>query len=129
MANTVTQRTLFGDSGSKRVTRVVHILAIDAQETALVIYDNSAFVASVGKGSVERIKVTGKNTGICRLEWDQTTNSPIAVFGDGDSDLDFRDIGGISNPGATGATGDIVLTTIGLAAADEITVYIYVDQS
>lgn len=128
MANTVTQRTLFGSATTKKVVRVAHIIGVDAQESDLVIYDNSAFIADVTKGKINKIKVIGKNSGIARIEFDQTADSPIAVFGDQGGEVDFSHIGGVGSPGGAGATGDIVLTTVGLAANDEIAVYIEVDQ-
>ena len=130
MANTNTLRTLNGTSTSKLVTRSVHIVSDGTEETDLVVYDNSAFIANTAKGKVTRIWISGSWTGAVRLEWDQTADSPIASFGKGDSGYrDYRSFGGISNPNGAGATGDIVLTTTALANLDEISLIIEIDQS
>lgn len=129
MANTITQQTLWGDATTKRVVRNIHLISDGTEETDLVIYDNSAFVASVTKGKLIRAEIHGTFTGPVRLEWDQTTDAPIVAFGANDYKVDYSRIGGHKNPGATGATGDIVLTTIALAANDEFNVIIEVDQS
>ena len=128
MVNTVTQRTLYGDASTKRVTRLITIVSDGSEEADLVIYDNSALVASVGKGSVERIQCSGS---ACQLlfEWDQDTDSPIAALDPSASpDLDLKCFGGIDNPNGTGATGDIVLTTTNLDAADVVTILLTVRQ-
>lgn len=129
MANTVTQQTLWGNANTKRVVRAIHVISDGTEETDLVIYDNSAFVASVAKGKLIRAEIHGNFTGAVRLEWDQTTDAPIVAFGQNDYKVDYSRIGGHANPGATGATGDIVLTTTALANLDEFTVIIEVDQS
>lgn len=130
MANTNTLRTLYGGGDSKKIIRSVHIVSDGTEETDLVVYDNSAFVANTAKGKVTRIWVSGSWTGAVRLEWDQTTDSPIASFGKGDSGYrDYRSFGGITNPNGTGATGDIVLTTTALALLDEVSLIIEIEQS
>lgn len=128
MANTVTQRTLFGDSSTKRVIREVIIESDGSEETDLVVYDNSAFIANTSAGVVEKIEAFGSSCTV-KLEWDQTTDSPIAAFDPSSGvSLDFRPVGGIKNPGATGATGDVVLTTLGLAAENAVTIKLHLRQ-
>lgn len=131
MANTVTQRTLFGDASSKLVVRSIHVVSDGTEETDLVIYDNSAFVADVTKGKVMLCHMSGAYTGAVRLEFDATTDVPITSFGigDGSGDHDFRWFGGIKNPNGTGNTGDILLTTTALAALDEFHLILVIDQS
>ena len=75
-----------------------------------------------------KLKASGSITGSILLEWDQTTDSPIVSVGTGYTELDFSCFGGISNPGATGATGDIVLTSRQLANLDEITIILEIKQ-
>lgn len=129
MANTVTQQTLFGDANSKKVVRHIHIVSDGTEESDLVVYDNSAFIANTAKGKVEKIVAQGSSC-VCRLEWDQTTDSPVASFDPAAGvKLKFCDFGGIKNPAGTGATGDLVLTTAGLDAGDEVSIYITIDQS
>lgn len=129
MANTVTQRTLYGAGSSKIVVRSVHIVSDGTEESDLVVYDNSAFIADATKGKVKRIQASGDSC-VCRLEWDQTTDAPVISFDPSNGiDFEFNSFGGISNPNGTGATGDLVLTTNDLDAGDEISIVIYIEQS
>jgi len=126
--NTVTQRTLKGSGASKLVIRLINIVSDGSEESALVIYDNSALVADVTKGSLIKVLASGSSC-VCRLEWDQTTDSPICSFDPSNSqELCFEDFGGISNPAGTGATGDILLTTSALDSGDEVTLVLYIRQ-
>lgn len=128
MANAVTQRTIFGDSTTHRVVREVIIVSDGSEESDLVIFDNSAFIANTARGVVEKIEAYGSSCE-CILEFDQTTDSPIAAFDPSNGVcLDFRKEGGIKNPNGTGATGDILLTTTSLDAGDVVTIKIHVRQ-
>ena len=129
MTNTVTQRTLLGAGSDKNIVRLIHIISDGSEEADLVVYDNSAFVANTAKGKLERV-IVGGDAAIIRLEWDQTADSPaIAVSADNGIDWDFREFGGISNPGAAGATGDLVLTTLDMDAGDEVSIIIHINQA
>ena len=129
MANTVTQITLLGAGDDKNVYRLIHILSDGSEETDLVIYDNSTLIADVTKGTLQQVWVHG-DASTLRLEWDQSTDSPIGSFNAlSGSHYDFRSFGGIPNPGATGATGDIVLTTATLDSTDEVTIILHVTQN
>ena len=129
MVNTVTQRTIMGGGSDKNIIRTIHILSDGSEETDLVIYDNSALVANTAKGSLEEVWLSG-NASTIRLEWDQDTDSP-AFAGDPSHGgyYDFRSFGGIGNPGGTGATGDLVLTTTGLDNLDEVFIVIHIKQN
>lgn len=128
MANTVTQRTLFGGASDKNIYRMIHIVSDGSEATDLVIYDNSAFIGNVTKGCLKQIWVSG-DAGVMRLEWDQTADSPaFTVVPGGVDHVDFRHFGGIHNPGGTGATGDLVLTTADLDAGDEFSLIVHIGQ-
>ena len=128
MANTVTQRTIHGGGSDKHIYRMIHIVSDGTEESDLVVFDNSAFLADTSKGKLQQIMVSG-DAGILRLEWDQTADSPaFAVHPGTPGHLDFRSFGGISNPNGAGATGDLVLSTVDLDAGDEITLLIHVTQ-
>lgn len=129
MANTVTQRTLVGSGSDKNIYRHIHIVSDGSEETDLVIYDNSAFIADVSKGSLQQVWVSG-DAAVLRLEWDQTTDSPaFAMLAGTPSHVDFRHFGGIHNPNGTGATGDLVLTTNDLDAGDEVSLIVHITQN
>ena len=128
-ANTITQRTLVGVGSDRNIYRLIHLVSVDGtEETDTVIYDNSTLVANVLKGSLKQVWLSG-NSCTVRLEWDQSTDS-IAFQGDpiNGGHWDFRGFGGIVNPGATGATGDLVMTTGGLDTGDEFWLIIHIVQ-
>lgn len=128
MPNTITQRTIRGAGGDRKIVRLIHILSDGSEETDLVIYDNSAFINNTARGSLESIKASGSDC-LCRLEWDQTTDSPVISFNPTNNiDMKFCHFGGIDNPNGTGATGDLVLTTSGLDAGDEVFILITIKQ-
>lgn len=130
MANTNTLTTLFGTGSDKRIIRSINIISDGTEETDLLVYDNSAFVADTSKGRVTKVWVSGSFTGAVRLEWDATADDHILSVGSGGLGcFDFTHFGGIKNPGSSGATGDILLTTTALANLDEVTVIIEIDQS
>lgn len=128
MANTVTQRTLVGSDDSPIIVRLINIVSDGSEETDLVVFDNSAFSNKPAKGSLVKVQASGSSC-VLRLEWDQTTDSPIVSLDPSKSQIMcFKDFGGIVNPNGTGATGDILLTTSGLDAGDEVTLIITVRQ-
>jgi len=130
MPNTITQRTLYGDASTKRVIRSIHIISDGSEETGLIIYNNSDFIADVTKGKVSAIHTSGSYGGSLRIEFDATTNTPITSMGLGDNagTHSYEHLGGISNPGGAGVTGDIVLTTTKLADLDELHIILEVEQ-
>jgi hypothetical protein len=128
MPNTKVQRTLHGSASSRKVVRLIHIVSDGSEETDLVVYDNSTLIADVTRGRVMRVQATGSSC-TCRLEWDQTTDSPVCSFDPiSGVDLDFCCFGGVSNPNETGATGDLTLTTAGLDSGDELVIIIEINQ-
>lgn len=129
MPNTVTQRTLMGSGSDKHYVNLINIVSDGSEETDLVIYDNSALVGNVLKGNVKKIVASGSAC-LLRFEWDQTTDSPICSIDPSTGQkMCFKDVGGVNNPGGSGATGDVVLTTAGLDAGDEVTIILYVEQT
>ena len=129
MANTVTQRTLTGGGSDRKIVRMVHIVSDGSEETDLVVFDNSAFIADVSKGKLAYIYVIG-DAGTIRLEWDQTADSPaLSLDPQNGMFYDFRNFGGIGNPGAAGATGDLVLTSADLDPGDELTIIFCIEQN
>lgn len=132
MANTVTQRTLVGGGSEKVIVRLINVVSDGTQETDTIIYDNSTFINDVTKGRVMEVEISGNtDTAVVTLEWDQTTDSPIVSTspGAGQGKQKFRKHGGIKNPGGAGATGDILMTTLGLTAGTNFTVVIWITQN
>lgn len=128
MANTVVQRTLTGVGSTKYVIRHIHIISDGSEESNLIVYDNSTFINDPLKGALEEIWATGNSCTI-RLSWDQTTDSAIISMDPvAQRHLSFKDFGGIQNPGATGATGDIFLNTANLDSGDEVMLILKIRQ-
>src|ERR1019366_3019359 len=112
MANTKLVTKVYGGTTSKYLWLIYRLISDGSQETAAVVYDNDVDGPSVvTRGTVMEIMSSGKSaSGMLRLEWDQSTKSPIASLTPAyNCDLDFCEFGGIPNPGAAGATGDILL--------------------
>lgn len=129
MPNTITQRTLSGSPSDRNVYRLINISSDGSEETDLVIFDNSTFIDQVGRGKLMQVWASGSSCQLT-LEWDQGTDSPIVSFDPAYTQyLDFRTIGGISNPNGASATGDIVLTSANLDSGDVVTLILHVDQS
>lgn len=130
MANSVTQTTLVGSGSDKRIVRRIHIVSDGSEETDLVVYDNSTFINDVNKGRLDYIYCMGDSATL-RLEWDAGTDVPIiSVNSSNDNFYDFlTKFGGFSNPGGSGATGDILLTTANLDSGDEVTLILGISQN
>jgi hypothetical protein len=82
--------------------------------------------------TIKRIVGNMKSTnGTIRLQWHGDANSEIVAFGNGPVDYNFDsmiDGGSISNPEAN-SSGDILITTTGLAAGDVATIIIDVRKN
>jgi hypothetical protein len=129
MADTVANRSLY--TGSRR-----HVIrsqfTIDGTEASdLVCVDKSALTGpdgtEPGRLIIEKIEyhITG-----CQilLEFDHDTDDAIVTLS-GDGIIDFTDGGkfqGFVDPASTGATGDIVATTLATDSGDTASLVFYV---
>lgn len=118
-------------------TAVIYLtLASDGtQETNYVVYDSSVIATALKIAdplTCTLVSVKSCSTspvGKCVLRWDATT--PILAWtlpyaGSSPMDMDFRPIGGLKNQGGSGITGDITLTTTGLASGDSLALVLIV---
>lgn len=129
MVNTVTQRTISGSGSDKNIIRLIHIASDGSEESDLVVYDNSTLVNDVSKGRLVKVWLSGSDC-VMRLEWDQTTDAPVFAGNPSNGGYwDFSEFGGLPNPNATGATGDLLLNTASLDAGDEVMMIIHVSQN
>ena len=129
MANTNTNTRLIGG-----ITRIVQHVCIDSdgtEETDLVIYDSSAVATLLGKDDTLKCCInsitysTNSALGVIHLEFDATTDVLAwAMPYQGSGHFCFERHGGLKNTAGTGITGDITLTTTGLAAGDKVTLVI-----
>lgn len=106
----------------------LHVISDGTEMTNYVFYDNSALAANVLKGSLKEVWVSGVFTGPIRLNWDRTTPFKIATLSQNNNYYDFSKYGGIRNPGGTGATGDLTITTTTLASGDEFHIIARIGQ-
>ncbi len=131
MANTIKDVTL--SQSPLQVTKYITIASDGTNETATVIYDSSAIATAVADADPLTCtllsmyaSVSTANTARVKILWDASTDVlamdiPAAT---NPTQVDFRrtiPIGGLKNQGGTGITGDILLTTTGLASGDAIT--------
>lgn len=132
MANTITNTRILANQH-----RVIQYICIDSdgtEETDLVVYDSSAVATAIGisdplDSTIVSIRsVSNSAAGVVHLEFDASTDvlAMALPFGGFDMDLDFSDIGGLANTSGTGITGDITLTTTGLASGDKIVIILEV---
>jgi hypothetical protein len=81
---------------------------------------------STYRTTIRRIFASGKGNGALKLQWHGDSNSEIIVATTGTFDLDFESMGSgavITNPEAN-SVGDILLSTVNIAAGDIYTVLV-----
>lgn len=137
MANTVTNTRI--NLGDRRVIQYICIDSDGTEETDLVVYDSSAVAAAMTPAKVDPLNcrinsvkmISNSALGVIKLEFDATTDvlALALPFGGADVDMDFKCFGGLKNTSGSGKTGDITLTTTGLAAGDAVTLILDIDPS
>jgi hypothetical protein len=105
-----------------------------SQATNYVVYSSSTVSAALGITNPKISKIMsirwGSNSalGVCKLNWDAST--PVLAWGlpyaGHEGNFKFYHFGGLLNQGGSGITGDITLTTTGLAAGDSISLVLEV---
>lgn len=135
MANIIKEQKLI-DSNKRALIKYV-ILSDGTQEsnTRLVDASSLAFALNANgvisqtdpktnyRTTIKKIKAYSKTTGSIRLQWQGDANSEIITFGSASVDLNFENDGAIiPNPEAN-ATGDILVTTLGMSSGDAVTVF------
>ena len=126
MANTITNFTM--QAGPKRVILYVTIASDGTNETNTVIYNSATQHTTIGDADTKTCKinsirwVSNSPVGKASLLWDATTKvlALSASYGGNPLNMDFTEIGGLANQGGSGVTGNILLTTTGLASGDQI---------
>ncbi len=118
MVDTVDVRPLF--IGAQRVAYRLTNISDGTGESAVVKVDISTLIgpdniAAPTRTVVEQIEWSIQGFSSIRLFWDHTTDDEIAVLA-GAGFKDYRSVGGLCDPGSSGGTGDVLLTTAGNAA-------------
>lgn len=136
MANVIREQKLI-DSNKRALVKYV-ILSDGTQESNTRLLDASSLAFALNatgvisqtnpksnyRTSIKKIKAYSKITGSVRLKWEGDANSEIITFGSATVDFNFENDGAvISNPEAN-ATGDILISTLGLAAGDTLTLFL-----
>lgn len=133
MSNTISSSTIL--AGSKEAVVYLTLQSDGSNETATVIYDSSAVATTVGDNDTldsTIIFVYGScnaaSTARVRLLWDATTDVVAMDIptSTNPTKANFRSIGGLPNKGGSGITGDILLTTTGLASGDTLTLVLHI---
>lgn len=133
MANTITNTTLI--TGHRKVVKYIALDSDGSQETATVIYDSSVIATANGKPDPLKSRilsahyVTSSVLGVVKLLWDATTDVLALSMPQGGNplNLDLKHVGGLKNTAGAGITGDISITTTGLAAGDSLTLVLVID--
>lgn len=135
MANTKTLKNILV---SQKEAYVYLTLASDAtNETSYPVYDSSVIAAAYGDAdplncTLLEVYATASAAATARVKllWDAST--PVLALdipaGANPTKGDFRAFGGLPNQGGSGITGDITLTTTGLASGDNITIVLHVKR-
>lgn len=136
MANVIREQKLI-DSNKRALVKYV-LLSDGTQESNTRLLDASSLAFALNatgvisqtnlksnyRTTVKKIKAYSKTTGSIRLQWEGDANSEIITFGSASVDFNFENDGAvISNPEAN-ATGDILISTLGLSAGDTVTMFL-----
>lgn len=125
MADTVTTQVLV--NGSRNLVIKCTNFS-DATGEALVKKIDAASATYAVNGIVPGIHLklvtlnyTVSANAAVRLFWEASANSDLDVLS-GFGDLEYHRFGGLANPAAAGATGSILLSTVGFVAGSSYTI-------
>lgn len=120
---TVVQKVV--ENGARNLVVEYHITSTAATEltATTVIVDYSALGNDNG-GDYALKKYYSNLVGFsAAVFWDATTNTKMLDLIEGESGLDFMEVGGpITNNAGSGKTGDVVMTTNGIGNGDSGTI-------
>lgn len=128
MADSVDSKVL--RSGQRHY--VVHLTNVSdgTGESAVAKVDISTLTDAAGRtatySTVDFIEYGIQGFASVRLHWDHDTDDEIAVLAAGAGVIDWRAVGGSTDPKTTGGTGDIVLTTNGGASGSTYDITLHV---
>jgi len=111
-------------NGWRRVVKMIRCVSDGTGETDVTKIDISELRCLNGsiptRTVIEYISFDIKGFTSILLEWDRAANVPILTMGgDSQDSIDFKEFGGLVDPGEEGdRTGDILLTSNGADAGD-----------
>lgn len=127
MAGTITLQTIVdGD----RVTVIKAVIGGDAELTKAVLFDASAYTSPTTNNSLKKIQF-GMVGLSAQLFWDATADVGLLSLPDlnfQDADYDCFGIRGLPNNAGAGKTGDILISTSGLAAGDHGHIILWIEK-
>lgn len=112
--NTVIKWTIVGDGSG--------------DEAATVLFDASAYKTASTANKLWEIEFSSVGASAI-LYWDATADVPLLSIPANHSEkMCFGNIGGIINNAGAGITGDVLITTDGLAANDHMTIIMWIKE-
>lgn len=112
----VVNTTVLQSGGRRHIIQITNV-SDGTGESGVVKVDRSALVGPDGiepaKMALEEITWSIQGFSSVRLLWDHTTDDELVVLAAGNGYANYRDIGCLQDPGSSGGTGDILLTTAG----------------
>lgn len=101
-------------------------------ETNAIKVDKSTLngpIVGVEPGRLAIERVEGDVDGMqVQLNWDHTTDDQALTLAGPAIKRDFRSVGGLIDPASAGATGDLLLTTLGHTAGDSYDLTIHLKK-
>jgi hypothetical protein len=137
MANRIVEQKLV-DTNKKTVVKYVIVADGSTQESNTRLLDASSLAFALNangiisqtdmksnyRTSIKKVKAFGKLAGTIRLKWEGDSNSEIIVFGSGGIDYGAEGEGVLINNPEANATGDILISTVGMGTGDAITMFL-----
>lgn len=121
MANTISTQTLH-DGYRNLITKTDIIGDGSGDESATTLIDISTFASIPGAGAPTGFTIQSICSTIegftVRLLWNADTDTEAIMIGQGENDLCFEKIGGLTNDAGTGVNGDLNITTTDLGSGD-----------
>lgn len=103
-------------NGERNLILNIHITN-SVDYTAQQLFDLTTYDANAA--DVALVRCTALLYGFtATLLWDATTDVEFLQLPEGEDIVDYERFGGLQNTAGTGKTGDIMITTTGLAAGD-----------
>lgn len=100
----------------------------DADLTNAVLFDASVYVGANTHNKLMKVEF-GLDGFDARLLWDATVNVDLIALPENYLEKQcYEWFGGIPNNAGTGKTGDILITTVGLAAGDDGHIILYIKK-
>lgn len=118
MADAVSSQTII--DGPRNVVMKFTNTSDGTGESAVLKVDVSTLSGAPSFVKIKTIRYSVAGM-VVRLLWDATSDATIVDL-QGDGFMCCEDFGGLINNGGTGATGDILLTTVGHSAGDSYTI-------